>query len=80
MLLTVAVLARYSTGAVPADFDCATRKLAMEFAQQIQPQISRSQLAAIADALNGSGLVTENNTLATWPVLLLISKPSFSAS
>ena len=35
-------------------FDCPMRQLALEFAQEIQPWLSYTQLQDIADALNGS--------------------------
>eukprot|EP00935_MAST-01C_sp_MAST-1C-sp1_P002470 g2470.t1 len=38
----------------PADFDCAMRNLAMEFAIKIQPKITKVQLQDLADALNGA--------------------------
>ena len=35
-------------------FDCPMRQLALEFAQEIQPWLTKDQLQQIADALNGA--------------------------
>eukprot|EP01084_Bolivina_argentea_P319827 554783_1 len=41
-------------GPYPASFDCPMRKLALEFAQNMQPFLSYDQLKEISDALTGS--------------------------
>ena len=38
----------------PEDFDCPMRQLALEFAMEIQPFLSKDKLQEIADALNGA--------------------------
>ena len=38
----------------PEDFDCPMRQLALEFAIEIQPFLSKDKLQEIADALNGA--------------------------
>ena len=35
-------------------FDCKMRQLGMQFAQKIQPSLSKTKLREIADALNGA--------------------------
>jgi hypothetical protein len=40
--------------AVPAAFDCAMRMLALQYALQIQPNMSPMQVQGVVDALNGS--------------------------
>eukprot|EP01084_Bolivina_argentea_P066965 122064_1 len=45
---------RVSVDAVPEDFDCPMRQLALEFAMNIQPHLAKDQLQEIADALNGA--------------------------
>ena len=41
-------------GDVPQDFDCPMRQLLLEFAAEIQPNLSQDQLNEISDALNGA--------------------------
>ena len=53
-LTTLAATTRSSAAAVPADFDCGMRKLALQFSQRLQPAITPEQLSDIAVALSGS--------------------------
>ena len=47
----------------PYSFDCAMRQLALEYAQKIQPFLSRDQLQEVADALNGAPEKSQNCTV-----------------
>ena len=50
----VSVPSPVSAPAVPEDFDCPMRQLALEFAMEIQPFLASDKLQEIADALNGA--------------------------
>ena len=45
------------------DFDCGMRELALEYAIEINPNLSMQQLQYIADALNGSPEKIDNCTI-----------------
>lgn len=53
MLLTLCILPAFSLA--PADFDCKTRHLAMEYATKIQSFRSSSSFQYLADVLNLPG-------------------------
>eukprot|EP01084_Bolivina_argentea_P069582 126588_1 len=48
-------------GPYPPTFDCPMRQLALEFAQELQPWLTKSSLQEIADALNGSPEATNHS-------------------
>eukprot|EP01084_Bolivina_argentea_P288607 495377_1 len=54
IILVTHTLCKDGTDAYPIDFDCPMRLLALEFAMEIQPNLSADQLQEIADALNGA--------------------------
>ena len=78
ILLLVGLFAVQSNvGLVPRDFDCPMRELLLEYALEIQPELSYNQLNEISDALNGS---PESQNCSISPKLLskqpkYISKP-----
>eukprot|EP01084_Bolivina_argentea_P000567 1064_1 len=53
-MLVVMLMTTTSSLPYPTSFDCPMRKLAVEFAQKIQPFLSIAQLQQIIDALNGA--------------------------
>ena len=55
-------------------FDCAMRKLLMEYAVQIQPNITSDQLQDIADALNGTPGRESNCTI--FPNSSMLARPA----
>lgn len=64
-------------GAVPQDFDCPMRQLAVEFAHKIQPRLTQAQLQQIADALDGAAEAQDCNT--TVPSHIAAAAPAADA-
>mmetsp|Transcript_67792 Transcript_67792/g.107564 ORF Transcript_67792/g.107564 Transcript_67792/m.107564 type:complete len:816 (-) Transcript_67792:152-2599(-) len=57
--------------AVPEDFDCPMRQLALEFAMEIQPFLASDKLQEIADALNGAQESVNSSCVSVptdWPM------------
>lgn len=60
--LALLLLARAALGAGPTQsYDCGLRRLALEYAQQLQPFRGAAELQLVADALNGSPQYGEYN-------------------
>ena len=55
----------------PSDFDCPMRELLLEYAVEINPNISKQQLQDIADALNGDPIAILYNCHVQVPTYLL---------
>ena len=54
VVVALALLSAQGCRADQKSFDCKMRQLGMEFAQKIQPSLSKVKLQQIADALNGA--------------------------
>eukprot|EP01084_Bolivina_argentea_P064482 117599_1 len=54
----------FGDGTGPASFDCPMRNLILEYAQHVQPFLTKDKLQQVADALNGDPIKPANCTVS----------------